>query len=257
MSDKNLYANMLKQERLAFIIREINLHNRIVSADLCQLLGVSEDTIRRDLNELAEIGKLTKVHGGALSISYNQHGSRADIYAHQSKDIIAQKALTLLHEGMSILTGGGTTIRTLATILPENLKLTCFTVSPQIALELVGHGNWQVIMIGGQISPQTQICMGGETIHRLSEIRIDLCLMGTNGLDIENGLTESEWETSQVKKAMMRAADKTAILSISEKFGSVYRMKYADINDIDYLITELPPTDPALEGLKGTKVEVL
>jgi DeoR/GlpR family transcriptional regulator of sugar metabolism len=237
---------MLKKERQDHILRQINLHNRVYSADLSSHLAVSEDTIRRDLNELADEGKIVKVHGGALSKSYNHTATQSEVYSYEHKEIIAQKAISLLRDGMYVLTGGGTTVRTLAKRLPDHLRLTFFTVSPQIALELVEHPNLEVILIGGQITNQTQICMGGEVIHRLSEIKVDLCLMGTTGIDAAAGLTESEWEVVQVKKAMMKAADQTAALTISEKFGSVNRMRCSETTDLDYLITELEPTHAAL-----------
>ncbi|MFN8354760.1 MAG: DeoR/GlpR family DNA-binding transcription regulator [Spirosomataceae bacterium] len=256
MSDKNLFQ-LLKKERQAFIMKQINLHNRVISADLSVQLNVSEDTIRRDLNELAEEGKITKVHGGALSKSYIQPTTTVDVYAHEAKEVIAQKAVSLLRNGMCVLTGGGTTIRSLTKMIPEELRMTFFTISPQTALDLIAFPNLEVILIGGQVSPQTQICMGGETIHRLSEIRVDLCLMGTNGIDASAGLTEQEWEVAQVKKAMMKAAEKTATLSISEKFGSMYRMKYCNIHDLDYLITELPPEDMALAPYRKNGLHLL
>lgn len=248
---------MLKKERQDYILRQINVHNRVYSADLSSNLGVSEDTIRRDLNELAEEGKVLKVHGGALSKSYNHAATQSEVYAYEHKEIIAQKAISLLREGMYVLTGGGTTVRTLAKRLPTDLRLTFFTVSPQIALELIEHPNIEVILIGGQITNQTQICMGGEVIHRLGEIKVDLCFMGTTGIDAAAGLTESEWEVVQVKKAMMKAADKTAALTISEKCGSVNRMRFCEMTDLDYLVTELPPDHSVLQPFQKGDLIIL
>lgn len=256
MSDKTL-TQLLKKERQAFIMKQVNLYNRVLSAELCLQLGVSEDTVRRDLNELANKGKIVKVHGGALTKSYNHTAIQSEVYAHDEKEVIARKALRLLKDGMFVLTGGGTTVRTLAKLIPNDLKLTFFTISPQIALELIEHPNLEVILIGGQISPQTQVCMGGEAIHRLNDLRVDLCLMGTAGIDLAAGLTESEWEVVQVKKAMMKAADKMAMLTISEKLGSIKRMKFCEVTEIDYLITELSPDDAILTDWRKNKMEVL
>jgi Transcriptional regulators of sugar metabolism len=106
---------MLKMERQAYILHQVNLHNKILSADITQQINVSDDTIRRDLQELAKDGKIIKVHGGALSPSYhNGHHSTREIYAYNQKRIIAKKAASLIKNGMFVLTGGGTTIIELA-----------------------------------------------------------------------------------------------------------------------------------------------
>src|SRR5215218_7214321 len=102
---------MLKRERQAYILHQVNLHNKVLSADLSQHINVSDDTIRRDLQELAEAGKLIKVHGGALSYSFgNSHHSAHHVYSFKEKKIIAQKAASLIRDGMFVVTGGGTTL---------------------------------------------------------------------------------------------------------------------------------------------------
>src|ERR671912_404246 len=116
---------MLKKERQAFILHQINLHNRVLSANLCHEINVSEDTIRRDLQELSEEGKIIKVHGGALSRSFSQvHVPSNGVYSQHQKKTIAQKAIALISNGMFVLTGGGTTIVEMARLLPAELKAT-------------------------------------------------------------------------------------------------------------------------------------
>jgi DeoR/GlpR family transcriptional regulator of sugar metabolism len=105
---------MLKKERHDFIMRQINLHNRVLSSDLVQMLNVSEDTVRRDLQELYETSQLFKVHGGALSKSYQSSYDDTSVYAKDAKIAIARKAINLIKDGMVILTGGGTTLIELA-----------------------------------------------------------------------------------------------------------------------------------------------
>src|SRR5882757_6987796 len=110
---------MLKKERHALIIKEINLHNKVLSSDLALQLNVSEDTIRRDLNEMDEAGEIVKVHGGALSRSYHYPFQHNDIYAADAKKSIAAKAISLIKDGMVILTGGGTTVIEMVRMLPH------------------------------------------------------------------------------------------------------------------------------------------
>jgi len=118
---------MLKEERQAYIIHQINLHNKVLSSDLSVQLNVSEDTIRRDLNELAENGQVLKVYGGALSKSFQFPFQDGNVYAKESKKEIAKKAISLIQNGMTVLVGGGTTMIELARLIPNDVQCTFFT----------------------------------------------------------------------------------------------------------------------------------
>ena len=123
--------------------------------------------------------------------------------------------------------------------------------------QLLGHPSIEVQLLGGRLWPQTRICMGSEVINRLAEVRVDLYLMGATGLDPVRGLTETDNEVIQVKRAMMRAADRVAVLTISEKLGTGYRMKLCSLSEVHTLVTELDPTDPALAAYARPGLEVL
>lgn len=235
--------NMLKKERHAFIIKQINLHNKVLSSDLSIQLQVSEDTVRRDLNNLAEAGKILKVHGGALSKSFHSPYQLNETYAQDSKKEIARKAITLLTDGMTLLTGGGTTMIEMARMIPDDLNLTFFTVSPLVALELAEHRSVNVILIGGQLSKNAHINIGAKTVSDLSEIKVDLCLLGANGIDLKEGVTDSDWEVVQIKKAMIQSSARLAIMSIGEKLDSVQKMKVCRLDAVEYLITDLKVND--------------
>jgi DeoR/GlpR family transcriptional regulator of sugar metabolism len=137
---------MLKEERHAFILHEVNLHNKVLSADLSQQINVSDDTIRRDLQQLADDGKIIKVHGGALSPSFHSgHHTPKELYGYKQKSIIAQKAVSLIKDGMFILSSGGTTIIELARALPPALHATFISGSIMALFEYSSHPNIEVI----------------------------------------------------------------------------------------------------------------
>ncbi len=248
---------MLKKERHDFIMRQINLHNRVLTSDLVEQLNVSEDTIRRDLQELSDLNFLYKVHGGALSKSYHTSYDDSNVYAKEAKISIARKAISLIKDGMVILTGGGTTIIELAKQLPENLKATFFTISPLVAVELSKYPHIEVVLIGGLFAKNSQITYGGHVINQLADIQVDLCLLGTSALHPTDGLTDTDWEINQLKKAMMSCAQKTVILCISEKLNISLRLKVASLSHIHYLITELAPQDPPLHYYKTKNLEII
>ena len=243
---------MLKEERHKNILREINLHNKVLTADLSELLAVSEDTIRRDLNELGELGLILKVHGGAMSKTFHYpFNGQNEVYALEAKQAIADKAIGLFKKDMLILMEGGTTIMEIAKQIPDDLHASFFTVSPHVALTLAEHENIDVITIGGRLAKNSNIHTGASVINELSNIKTELCIIGTNGISVKDGLTDSDWEVVQVIKAMIRSAKKVAVVSIAEKFNTVQKIKISDLTAIDYIITELPPDSPVLSSYSG------
>ena len=249
---------MLKEERHQFILNEVSIRSRVLLSDLSDRIGISIDTVRRDVNELDEFGKLNKVHGGAVSLGYNSSSVKnKKIFQFEKKITIAEKAIKLLKDGNVILMGGGTTNLELARLLPVKIKLMVFTPSLPIAVQLLPLPNIEVIFIGGRISKEAQISIGSYTINALSEIKTDICFLGTGYLDVKNGLTEFDWDVVQLKKAMIKASKKTVLLTISDKLNSVQRFKTCDLNLIDTLITELNIDDELLKPFADFGVKLI
>ncbi|HWB92190.1 MAG TPA: DeoR/GlpR family DNA-binding transcription regulator [Puia sp.] len=246
----NQVSGMFKNERHDFILKQINLHHKVLSSTLSIQLQVSEDTIRRDLAELADANEIIKVHGGALSKGYHHPMQQNSVYAQDEKKTIAKKAISLIKPGMAVLTEAGTTMQEMVRMIPDTLEATFFTVSPLMALELAEHPLLSVILLGGQIDMSSQITLGEKPILELAEIRVDLCFLGVNAMDAKAGLTEVDWKVTQVKKAMIEACDKLAVLTIAEKLNSTFKMKVCAPRNIDYLITELKPNDTRLSAYR-------
>jgi DeoR/GlpR family transcriptional regulator of sugar metabolism len=241
---------MLKKERQEFILHQLNLHNKILCVDLSNKMGVSDDTIRRDLQELAQQDKIIKVHGGALSKSFHTAFDREMVYNLEDKHIIAQKAAALVQSGMYILTSDGTSILEFAKSLDPNLNVTFFTCSLNAAIEFAHHPSIEVVMIGDKVSKDSMLTTGASAVQTIESIQADLCIMGINSLDAQFGLSENDWEVVQIKKAMIKASKKTICIGISEKLNSQQKIKVANLDEIDILITELDPNDPRLLPFK-------
>jgi DeoR/GlpR family transcriptional regulator of sugar metabolism len=248
---------MLKKERQAYILHQVNLHNKVLSSSLCTEINVSEDTIRRDLLELAEEGKVIKVHGGALSHSFNQVSFPTNgVYSQNKKQVIAKKAISLIQNGMFVLTSGGTTIIEMARSLPPQLKATFISGSIPAILEYMNHPNIEVILIGDKISRNSKITVGSEAIAKIRQMKADICFLGTNAIDAEGGITDNDWEVVQLKKAMIESSKKVVCLSIAEKINSVQPIRVCGLEEIDMLITELPADDPVLKPYIEAGIEV-
>jgi DeoR/GlpR family transcriptional regulator of sugar metabolism len=241
---------MLKKERQEFILHQLNLHNKVLCADLSNMMGVSDDTIRRDLQELAQEEKLIKVHGGALSKSFHTAFDRDMVYNLVDKHIIAQKTAALVQSGMYILTSGGTSILEFAKSLDPNLNATFFTCSLNAAIEFAHHSSIEVVMIGDKVSKDSMLTTGASAVQTIESIQADLCILGINSLDTQFGLSENDWEVVQIKKAMIKASKKTICIGISEKLNSQQKIKVANLDEIDILITELDPNDSRLLPFK-------
>jgi DeoR/GlpR family transcriptional regulator of sugar metabolism len=249
---------MLKQARHDYILSEVRIRNRVLLTDIATHLSVSEDTIRRDLKELDQQGQLRKVHGGAVAKSfypftYNQQ----DIYDHPNKLIIARKAARLVQPGQVVLITGGTTNLELVTELPETLSATFFTPSLQVATQLAQHPKVEAILIGGKVSHDAQIALGADALNTLSQIRADICFLGTGHLDPAHGLSEFDWEVVQIKKAMIRASKRLVSLTLSAKLNSSQRYQVCPIQSIHTLITELDPENELLLPYKKEGVEII
>lgn len=235
-------------ERQAYILHQVNLHNKILSADISQQINVSDDTIRRDLQQLAEDGKLIKVHGGALSPSFhNSRHAQKEVYAYTQKKIIAKKAVSLIKDGMFVLTGGGTTIIELAKALPAGLHATFISGSIPALFEYSNHPNIEVISIGDKISKNSKITVGLEAVSKIKELKVDICFLGVNAISLEDGVSDNDWDVVQIKKAMIASTRKLVCLTISEKINSQQPIQVCDSKKIDTLITELPANDLLLQ----------
>ena len=248
---------MLKKERQAYILHQVNLHNKVLSSSLSTDINVSEDTIRRDLQELSDEGKVIKVHGGALSHSFNQiHFSNNGVYSQNQKKIIAQKAVGLISNGMFVLTSGGTTIIEMARSLPPQLRATFISGSIPAILEYMYHPNIEVILIGDRISKNSKITVGSEAIAKIRQVKADICFLGTNAIDVEHGITDNDWEVVQLKRAMIESSKMVVCLSIAEKVNSVQPIRVCGLDEIDMLITELPADDSMLKPYRDAGVKI-
>lgn len=248
---------MLKNERLNVILHEVNLHNKVLTTYLVDRLGVSEDTIRRDLNELAEMGRIIKVHGGALSKSFHNSFNPTEVYARPEKKIIAHKAAQLVRNGMFVLTTGGTTILELARALPQQLHATFFTGSLPVAFEYAQHPHIDVILIGDRLLKNSKITVGAAAIEQIRQVKADLCFLGTNAIDLHAGLTDNDLDVVQVKKAMIESSSRAVSLAISEKINTSQQLKVCNINSIDTIITELDPDNELLQPYKAAGLEII
>ncbi|MBL4905801.1 MAG: DeoR/GlpR transcriptional regulator [Flavobacteriaceae bacterium] len=249
---------MLKRERQLKIIEKVRDKRKVSSVFLAEELNVSEDTIRRDLNELAGKGLITKVHGGAvISIQKLYQYNEDIIFNREKKTRVAHKAVPLIKEGMIIIMSGGTTNLVLAKLFPKDIKATIYAYSLPIAMQLTEHPLIEIIFIGGQIQKKSMVTTGVDVIQFLSKIKANICFMGVSGLSIEHGITDEGYEVSLIKKAMISSSEKIVYIVTSDKLNIRHSFNVCNLKEIDTAITDLDPTDVELKEYIKAGVNLL
>ncbi|RTY84758.1 DeoR/GlpR transcriptional regulator [Flavobacterium sp. GSP27] len=249
---------MLKVERHKYIMGKLHENQKVSTINLALELNISEDTIRRDLIELNKKGLLEKVYGGAFPV-IDKPANIFDITIvnRDKKDIIGNKALSLITDGQVIIMSGGTTNLAFAKLIPSDLKATIYTYSLPIAMQLSQHSNVELIFIGGKMQKNAMVTIGLDVVHVLSKLKADICFMGASSINVRLGLTEMGYEVSIVKKAMMKASDKVVTMVSSEKLNTKMPYVVSELNQLNTLITDLNPKNPILEEYIKAGVQVL
>ncbi len=230
---------MLTSERKALILDLLRRDGRVVAKTVSQDFGVSEDTIRRDLRDMAADGLLQRVHGGALPVS----PAMADMserwrVAPDSKDAVARAAAMLVRPGQVVFLDGGTTTVRMARHLPAGLRATVVTHSPSVAVELAAHATVEVELLGGRLFKHSVVTVGAAALEGIARIRADAFFMGVTGLHPEAGLTTGDAEEAAIKRALSRQSAETFVLASREKLGAVSPFLVLPLREIDMVIVE-------------------
>jgi DeoR/GlpR family transcriptional regulator of sugar metabolism len=230
---------MLTAERRQVILTRLERDGKVVASELVDALGVSEDTVRRDLRELASGGLVQRVHGGALlpapaSASFAQ---RLEV-APEAKAHLAEAALPLLEGANVVLLDGGTTALELARRLPPDRACTVLTNAPPVAAALATHPRAEVVLIGGRMLKDSQTTVGAEAVEALRQVRADVCVLGICSVDAELGITTSHQEEAHVKRAMVAASAEVIALATADKLQTASPWVVAPVGDLTHLVTD-------------------
>jgi DeoR/GlpR family transcriptional regulator of sugar metabolism len=249
---------MLREERLQIILKMLETDQRVSSVQLAEILNVSDDTIRRDLNELAENGLLKKVHGGAIPKSPSPYKLTERInIAHEEKLVLAQKAQQFFKDGQVIILDNGSTNMEVARLMSPDLKATVFTTSIPIAQILCEHPNIELFMLGGKVFKDAQNTYGTEVIELLNKIRADIFLLGVCGMHHQIGVTMPDWGESVVKRKMAEVSQKLVALVTADKLNTAESFVVCPYNQIDVMLVDNTITQAQLIDYQNKNVVVL
>lgn len=237
-------SHLLLQERHALILERLRSEGKVLAPDLALALNVSEDTIRRDLRDLAAAGLCQKVYGGALRLPpvppapndgtlLQRRGHRSD-----AKSRLAQAAVTLIQPGALVFLDAGSTNLGLAAALPDDLKLTVVTNAPAIAAVLIDKPRVELILVGGRVDAASGACLGAGALRDIELFRPDLFCLGACGVDVAAGLTAFQYEEALFKRRVAEASRAVLVAATGDKLGTAAPYPVMDAARLQHLVVE-------------------
>ncbi|HEX4773843.1 MAG TPA: DeoR/GlpR family DNA-binding transcription regulator [Bryobacteraceae bacterium] len=248
---------MLTTHRRRLILDRLTRDGQIIAKTLSQELQLSEDTIRRDLRDLAQEGLLQRVHGGALPASravVDLAGRQT--LATEEKVALGRAAAQMIQPGQVVILDGGTTTVQAARHLPRDLRATIVTHSPTIAVELVDHPVVEVILLGGRLFKHSAVAVGAATIEAISRIRADIYFMGVTGIHPVAGLSTGDLEEAHVKRALSANAAETIVLASAEKLNAASPFVIAPITDVNEIVVQRDTPHEATAGFERLGISI-
>lgn len=249
---------MLAAERRDHLLARLSADGTIVAKDVARDLGLSDDTVRRDLRDLAAAGLCQRVYGGALPVSpaLADYPTRVTVEP-DSKRRVATRAAALIPAGGTVILDGGTTTLAVVRALPADLECTVITHSPTIAAALLDHRGVEVFMLGGRLFKHSAVASGAAAMEAALAVSADLFLLGVTGVHADEGLTTGDADEAAMKRALAGRAAETYVLASVEKIGTAARYGVLPLADVAGVVTDAPATHATLAQLRERGVAIL
>ena len=252
---------MLKEQRLLKIMQLIKQDGEVEINALCKMFGVTDMTIRRDLDNLAKTNNIVRTHGGAMIMQEDQitepsYDRRTTIFG-ERKEKIAKKAMELIQPGLKLFIDSGTTTCCLAKRMPSVCRNVIITNDISIAYEIIERDYSYAILIGGDLRKNTHSTRGALAEEQMKKFKVDIAFLGANAIDGEGYLYVARtWETG-FKKCVMENATKTYVLIDSSKFNQNNLISYAHASEVAGIITDDEVSPEIVEKLREKRVNVI
>lgn len=248
-----------EEERRNLIVKYINKKMKATVTDLSSEFSVSPATIRTDLRTLSQMGLINRTHGGAISnrmVNFEQENREKSSQMVDVKKAIAEAALEYVHEGASICLDAGTTMYHLAQKLVKFQELTIVTYDIGVANFLENHSNNRVIIAGGMIRKNFNYTFGEMALSTLERLNVDVFFLTANGVSAAKGLSTPDIEASRLKRTMIANANTTILLADSSKVGNVCFTKFADLDEVDLMISDQGADQEFVEEARRSGMQI-
>ena len=237
---------MLAIERRREILARLAANGKVIVTELARDFGVTEETIRRDLEKLDNEGLASKTYGGAVS----KHSPTLDLPYNvresvnvEAKQRIADKICSLISDGERIMLDSSSTALYVVKKIKEIKNLTIITNSVKILLELADKQDWTVLSTGGILKKGALSLTGSSAEKMISSYHVDTAICSCKGIDMSLGITDSNESDCLIKQAMINAAERKILALDSEKFDKKSFVKVCSTDDLDVIVTDTEPTD--------------
>lgn len=236
---------MLAIERKNEIMNKLKNEQSVVVSELAAHYGVTEETIRRDLDKLEKEGYATKTYGGAIwgnstktDLSYTIR-NKTNV---EAKNTIGELVCSLINDGDHIMLDDSSTSLYIAKHLKDKKKITVITNSIEIITELSEIDGWTIMSTGGRLKPESLAFVGNQAQEMIHNYHVDKAIISCKGLDMEVGITDSSEFHSSLKQAMISSAKQTILALDSSKFNKISFVKIASLDRISTVVTEAKPS---------------
>ena len=249
---------MLAAERRDVLLSRLRADGKLVAKELARELGLSEDSVRRDLRDLAAAGLCQRVYGGALPASpaLADYATRADV-EQDSKRRVAARAADLIAPGSTVILDGGTTTLAVVHALPGDRPCTVITHSPTIAAALLGHRAVEVFLLGGRLFKHSAVTCGAAAVEAAQTMSADVFLLGVTGVHPTQGLTTGDADEAAMKRTLAGRAADTYVLASAEKIGAASRYRVLPLAEVAGIVTDAPRGNPTVRQLRRRKVAIV
>lgn len=250
----------LTEERKRFILEKVAQEGRVLVSDLAGELSISAVTVRNDLNTLAQEGLILRTHGGAVNIDsalMDRALSEKEKLHGAEKAAIAQKAVSFVHEGQSVILDSGSTTTAIARAMKQFNNITVITNAVNIALELSEARGIEVILTAGTLRQRSYSLVGHLTEGTLSQLTADIFFLGVDGVDPEFGFTTPNLAEASVNQAMIRIAREVIVVTDHSKFGRRSLAVICPPDRVDHIITDSGVGEKYVREFKSLGVDVV
>lgn len=241
---------MLGAQRKDLLRETLRRDGRIVAKDVARDLGLSEDSIRRDLRELAEAGELVRVYGGALPVpAADRPVEQRLTLSTDSKQRVARRAVDLIAPASTIVLDAGTTTLAMARMLPHGTDLTVITPSPAVAIAVAEHSDARIVMIGGELARFSMVASGPLAMEAVQHLAADVFFLGVTGIDPTHGLTTGHLDDAATKRAIAGRCAQTFVLGSEEKIGAASHFPVLDLDAVAGVVVDPHDRSPVIDAL--------
>lgn len=245
------------EQRQQKIRQLLHTGGRVICTVLAREMGVSEHTIRRDLNELAQEGVCQRVHGGAVSVLKESGTFEQRIVQNQAEKIaIAAKCASLIKNNSCVFIDSGSTNLEIARCLSADLAITVVTNSPIIAVELMKKNFQDVILIGGRLNVQIGASVDNAALRQISQIRFDQCFLGGCAIDPQTGITLFDYVEAEFKKALIAQSSQIIMGVTADKIPGVARYTAASCEQLSILVLSQHVPDATINLFDANAIRI-